>query len=147
MLSKFKAIFYIITVAPIFVYIIVAHLLVNFVPGALPLNLNSIIGYACIFVIVFGISNILKIIFVLKKNKILKEKLLNEAEKTNNKKLFMRYFMTTQSLASGIPIIGLAIFFLTGKIFPLYLFSILSIPIFYIIYKNNRSLVKKHFNE
>ena len=75
-----------VTVVPIFVYIIVAHLLVYFVPGAVPLKLKSIIGYACIFVIVFGVANILKIIFVYKKNKILKEKLLNEAEKTNNKK-------------------------------------------------------------
>ncbi len=146
MLSKFKTIFYFETVAPIFVYIIVAHLLVHFVPGAL-INLNSIIGYACIFVIVFGIFSILRIIFVYTKNKILNEKLLNEAEKTNNKKLFMRYFITTQSIASRTPIIGLALFFLTGKILALYLFSILSIPIFYIIYKNNRSLVKKHFNE
>lgn len=147
MLSKFKTIFYFETVAPIFVYIIVAHLLVNIAPGAVPLNLNSIIGYACIFVIVFGIFSILRIIFVYTKNKILNEKLLNEAEKTNNKKLFMRYFITTQSIASRTPIIGLALFFLTGKILALYLFSILSIPIFYIIYKNNRSLVKKHFNE
>ena len=140
MLTKFKIFFYFQTVVPIIVYIIVAHLLVNLVPGAVPSKSISIIGYACIVVIVFLILRLSG--FVLKKNKI-----LNEAEETNNKKLFMRYFIITQSLAAGIPIIGFVIFLFTGSIFFLYLFSILSIPIFYFIYKNNRSLVKKHFNE
>ena len=145
MLSKFKAVFYLQTVVPIFVYIIVANLLVNFVPGAVPAKLNSIIGYACIFGIVILILRM--ILFVFKKDMILSEKLKKEPEGTSNKKLLMRYFMITQSSAGGVPIIGLTIFLFTGKMFPLYLFSILSIPIFYIIYKNNRSLIKMHFNE
>ncbi len=140
MLTKFKTIFYLQTITPIFVYIIVAYLLINFVPGAVPAKLNSIIGYACIFGIVFSILRLIG--FVFKKNKI-----LNEAEDTNSKKLFMRYFVITQSSAAGIPIIGLVIFLFTGNMFSLYLFSILSIPVFYFIYKNNRSLVKQHFNE
>ena len=140
MISKFKAIFYIQTVVPIFVYIIVAHLLVNIAPGALPFNLNSTIGYVCIFVIVFG--NLFGSI-----NMIRIEQIKKEAEKTNNKKLFMRYFLITQSSVAGIPVIGLVIFLLTGKIFFLYLLSILSIPLIYFLYKNNIDLVKKHFNE
>ena len=145
MLTKLKINFYLITVFPIFVYFIVAHLLVNFVSGAVPAKLNSIIGYACIFGIVILILRL--IVFAFKKNIILNKILKKKAEGTDNKKLFMRYFIITQSSAGGIPIIGLTIFLFTGKIFPLYLFSILSIPIFYFIYKNNRYLVKEHFNE
>ena len=140
MLTKFKTFFYFQTVVPIIVYIIVAHLLVNLVPGAVPSKSISIIGYACIVVIVFLILRLSG--FVLKRNKI-----LNEAEETNNKKLFMRYFLITQSSVSGIPVIGLVIFFLTGKIFLLYLISILSIPLIFFLYKSNIALVKKHLNE
>ncbi len=147
MLSKFKTIFYLETVAPMFVYIIVAHLLITFVPGALPFNFNSIIGYVVIIATVISIFTIPSIIFVFKKNMILKEKLKNAAEGINIKKLFVRYFRLTQRSASGIQIIGLAIFLYTGKIFPLYLFSILSIPLMVFLYKNNIALVREYFSE
>ena len=147
MLSKFRTIFYLETVAPMFVYIIIAHLLITFVPGALPFNFNSIIGYIVIFGAVISIFTISNIRFIFKNNMTLKEKLKNEAEEKDKKKLLVRYFRITQRSASGIQIIGLAIFLYTGDMLPLILFSILSIPLMIFLYKNNIALVKEYFNE
>ena len=80
MLSQFKRIFYLQTLGFLIISTIVAHLLKFNYPEGLSFNLNSILGYICIFGFIISIYFISNIRFVFKKHVILKEELINEAE-------------------------------------------------------------------